>query len=146
MARRGGIEIDMCSVQLLADGHHVDEAGKLISCTYVDLRNPVDRSLITTLTKASSKRHAIPGCETIRLSKPSRFLDRGEGLIECGEEGSASGMSPETARTEHPPDPSGPARVIARAETRAGGQRLRVGRTRSATPARQPRADRRRVP
>ena len=58
-------------------GHHVDEAGNLISCTYVDLRDPVDRSPITTLTKASSKRHAR--------------------LIERGEEGSASGTSRETA-------------------------------------------------
>ena len=102
---------------MLADGHHVDEAGNLISCTYVDLRDPVDRSPITTLTKASSKRHAIPGCETMRLSKPSRFLDRGEGLIDRGEEGSAGGTSRKTARAEDPPDPSGPARAIARAET-----------------------------
>ena len=117
MARRGGTEIDMRSVQLLADGHHVDEAGNLIACTYVDLRDPVDRSPITTLTKASSKRHAVPGCETMRLSKPSRFLDRGEGLIERGEDGSASGTSRETARTEDRPDRSGRARAIARADT-----------------------------
>ena len=75
------------------------------------------KPLITTLTKASSKRHAIPGCETIRLSKPSRFLGRGEGLIERGQEGPAFGTSRDTARTEAPPDPSGPARAIARAGT-----------------------------
>ena len=34
-----------------------------------------------------------------------------------GEEGSASGTSRETARTEDPPDPSGPARAITRADT-----------------------------
>ena len=113
----GGTEINMRSFQLLTDGHHVDEAGNLIACTYVDLRDPVDRFPITTLTKASSKRHAIPGCETMRLSKPSCFLDRGEGLIERGEAGSAAGTSRETARTEDPPDPSGPARAIARAGT-----------------------------
>ena len=75
----------MRSFQYLADGHHVDDAGNLISCTYVDLRDPLDRSPITTLNKASSSRHAIPGCETIRLLKPSCFLGRGEGLIGSGE-------------------------------------------------------------
>ena len=56
----------MRSSQLLADGYHVDESGNVISCTYVNLRDPVDRSPITTLTKASSKRHVIPGSEMLR--------------------------------------------------------------------------------
>ena len=81
---------------------YFEPAGNLISCTYVDLRDPVDRPPITTLTKASSKRHGIPSCETIPLSKPSSFLDRGEGLIEFREEGPASGTSRETARTGGP--------------------------------------------
>ena len=65
---------------LLAEGHHVDDAGNLISCTYVDFRDPDERFPITTLRKASSKRHAIPGCETIRVSKPRCFLEQGEGI------------------------------------------------------------------
>ena len=75
----------MRSVEYLADGHHVDDAGNLIACTYVDFRDPAERFPITTLRKASSKRHAIPGCETIRISKPSSFLDQGEGLASDGE-------------------------------------------------------------
>ena len=51
----------MRTFEYLADGHHVDDAGSLISCTYVDFRDPAERSPITTLRKASSKRHAIPG-------------------------------------------------------------------------------------
>ena len=73
------------SFEYLADGHHVDDAGNLIACTYVDFREPAERFPITTLQKASSKRHAIPGCETIRISKPNRFVDQGEGLAEGGE-------------------------------------------------------------
>ena len=80
----------MRSVQFLADGHHVDEAGNLISCTYVDLRDSPGRSPITMLNKASSKRHAIPGCETVRLSKPSCFLGQGEGVRACGGQGRAA--------------------------------------------------------
>ena len=75
----------MRSFEYLADGHHVDDAGSLISCTYVDFRAPADRTPITTLMKASSNRHAIPGYGTIRISKPWCFLGRGEGLAGRGE-------------------------------------------------------------
>ena len=75
----------MDGFEYLADGHHVDDAGNLISCTYVDFRDPAERFPIATLQKASSKRHAIPGCETIRISKPGCFLDRGEGFASDGE-------------------------------------------------------------
>ena len=70
----------MGNVQYRADGHHVDEAGNLICCTYVDLRPAAGHLPVGALKKASSKRHAIPGCDTIRISKPSRFDDQGEGL------------------------------------------------------------------
>ena len=75
----------MAGFEHLADGHHVDDAGNLIACTYVDFRDPAERFPITVLQKASSKRHAIPGCETIRISKPGCFLDQGEGLASNGE-------------------------------------------------------------
>ena len=97
----------MRGVQYLADGHHVDDAGNLISCTYVDLRDPAERFPVTALRKASSKRHAIPGCETIRISKPACFLKQGEGLASGGESHhSASGwiycasIEPETAEEQ----------------------------------------------
>ena len=75
----------MGSFEYLPDGHHVDDAGNLIACTYVDFRDPAERFPITVLRKASSKRHAIPGCETIRISKPARLLEQGEGLNSDGE-------------------------------------------------------------
>ena len=63
----------MASFEYLADGHHVDDAGNLIACTFVDFRDPAERLSITALRKASSKRHAIPGCETIRISEARLF-------------------------------------------------------------------------
>lgn len=75
----------MASFEYVADGQHVDEAGNLIACACVDFRAPVERFPIAALQKASSKRHALPGCETIRISKPGRFLDHGEGLAGGGE-------------------------------------------------------------
>ena len=47
---------------------------------YVDFRDPAERFRITVLQKASSERHAIPGCETLRISKPACLLKQGEGL------------------------------------------------------------------
>ena len=67
----------MRGFQYLADGHHVDDAGNLIACTYVDFRSPTERAPITTLRKASPKQRAIPSCGTLRISKPSCFRDRG---------------------------------------------------------------------
>ena len=75
----------MDSFEYLADGHHVDDAGNLIACTYVEFRDPAERFPISVLRKASSKRHAIPGCETVRISKPACFLDQGEGFARDGE-------------------------------------------------------------
>ncbi len=74
----------MHSFQYLADGHHVDDAGNLIACTYVDFRSPAERFPITMLKKALSKRHAMPGCDTIRISKPSCFPGEG-GLPDAGD-------------------------------------------------------------
>ena len=81
----------MRGVLYLADGHHVDDAGNLFSCVYVDFRDTAERSPITSFQKASSKRCAIPGCETIRISKPSCFRDRGEGLVVRGDGSEAAG-------------------------------------------------------
>jgi len=102
----------MCGFQYLADGHHVDEAGNLISCTYVDFRDPAERFPITALQKASSKRHAIPGCETIRISKPRRFLGRGEELSHHREDEGEPDASREpddpSEPSTSPPEPSAP--------------------------------------
>ena len=61
----------MRGVPYRTDGDHVDEAGTLIGCTSVDLRHPAERRPLGRLKKASSTHHAIPGGETVRISKPS---------------------------------------------------------------------------
>ncbi len=83
----------MGSFEYLADGHHVDDAGNLIACTYVDFRDAAERAPITTLRKASPKQYAIPGCGTIRLSKPTWFGGRGEGFAIGPEPGTAAGAA-----------------------------------------------------
>ena len=92
----------MRGVQYLPDGHHVDDAGNLISCAYVDLRDPAERGPITTLRKASPERYAIPGCGTIRLSKPTGLVGRGEGLAVGPAAGTATGVSGDADRAANP--------------------------------------------
>ena len=75
----------MSDFEYLADGHHVDDAGNLIACTYVDFRDPASRFPVGALQKASSKRHAAAGCGTIRISKPACFVGQGEGIAGDGE-------------------------------------------------------------
>ena len=75
----------MANYECLADGHHVDDAGEPDRLYVRRLRDPSERLPVAALRKASSKRHAIPDCETIRLSKPACFLDRGEGFNDGGE-------------------------------------------------------------
>ena len=88
----------MGSFHYLADGHHVDDAGNLIACTYVDFRGSAERTPITTLLKVASRRHALPGCGTMRISKPSCFLERGEGLVmRGGERGDGYGRTSASA-------------------------------------------------
>ena len=82
----------MRSVEYLADGHHVDHEGNLIACTYVDFRDPAERCPVTVLQKASSKRHAVPGCETIRISKPSCCPGEGD-LAGAGDAVPAAGAA-----------------------------------------------------
>ncbi len=83
----------MRGVLYLADGHHVDDVGNLSSCVYVDFRDAAERSPITSLQKASSKRCAIPGCGTVRLSKLTGFDGRGERLTIGPEAGTADGAA-----------------------------------------------------
>lgn len=64
----------MHTLKYLAEGYHVDEVGNLIASAFVDLREPVDRSPVGTLRKASTRRHAIRENGTIRISKPLCLL------------------------------------------------------------------------
>ena len=52
----------MAGFEYLANGHHVDDAGNRMACTYGDFRDPAERYPITVLQKESWKRHATAGC------------------------------------------------------------------------------------
>ena len=89
---------------LMQEGFLIDDAGHMITTTYVDLRNAPNRTPITTLIKACEKQFAIEGCKRIRISKPTRFREYGENLIRDDGEGYASRTKFGAERVDDPHD------------------------------------------
>ena len=73
----------MGGFEYLADGHHVDDAGNLIACTYVDFRDPAERFAITVLQSlVEAARDSGLGERDLEAGL---LLDQGEGLTSDGE-------------------------------------------------------------
>ena len=71
------------------EGFVLDDAGNLITTTYIDLREDGSRTAIPALVKGCRREHAIEDVETILISKPERFREYGERLILDVQEGLA---------------------------------------------------------
>ena len=66
------------------------DAGSSVVVWRVDARSPADRVAVTTLVKCGRQDHAVRKLRTIRVSKPARFRNYGEGLIRDPSEGAAA--------------------------------------------------------
>ena len=66
------------------------DAGSSVGVWRVDARSPADRVAVTTLVKCGRQDHAARKLRTIRVSKPARFRNYGEGLIRDPSEGLAA--------------------------------------------------------
>ncbi len=71
------------------EGFVLDDAGNLITTTYIDLREEGSRTPIPALVKGCKRAHALEDGETILISKPERFQEYGEKLIRDPQEGLA---------------------------------------------------------
>lgn len=69
------------------EGFILDDAGNLITTSYIDLRDKDNRTTIQALVKGCKREHALEDGETILISKPSRFQEYGEALIRDEQEG-----------------------------------------------------------
>jgi len=82
------------------EGFVLDEAGNLITTSYVDPRAPRDRTVIRTLIKGCRREHALEDGETILISPVRRFREEGENLVRDKQEGLATveseAVEPET--------------------------------------------------
>ena len=92
------------NVMWVSEGFVLNDAGHLIQTNYIDLRDPSDRTPITSLVRGSERKYALEDGETILISKPARFREFGEELILDRQEGLAKEESvtvtEETARQQ----------------------------------------------
>ena len=72
------------------EGFVLNDAGHTIVTTYIDLRQPEDRSPITELVRGCERKYALEDCDTILISKPARYRSFGEELILDVQEGLAT--------------------------------------------------------
>ena len=74
---------------LVNEGFVLDEGGNLITTTYIDLRPEEERTPVPALFKGCKREHALDDGATILISKPARFREYGEELIQDLQEGFA---------------------------------------------------------
>ena len=94
----------MSNIFLMNEGEHIDNAGNLIWPIYVDVREPADRTPITTLIKGCRKQYAIETYKRVRISKPALFRKFGEKLIKDPAEMYASHTEIHTETISDPDD------------------------------------------
>ena len=71
------------------EGFVLDDAGNMITTTYIDLRPEGERAPILALVKGCRREHDLEDGETVLISQPARFREYGEGLIQDLQEGFA---------------------------------------------------------
>ena len=71
------------------EGFVLDDAGNMLTTSYIDLRDEGVRAVISSLVKGCRREHALEDGETLLISKPERFREYGVALIRDEQEGSA---------------------------------------------------------
>ena len=71
------------------EGFVLDDAGNIIVTMYIDLRPEGERIAIPGLVKGCNREHALENGATILISRPARFREYGEELIQDVQEGYA---------------------------------------------------------
>ena len=80
------VENDMLWIN---EGFVLDDAGNMITTSYIDLRDKDNRTVIPALVKGCKREHALEDGETVLISKLARFREYGEALIRDEQEGFA---------------------------------------------------------
>ena len=71
------------------EGFVLDDAGNMLTTSYIDLRDEAERTVIRSLVKGCKREHALEDGETLLISKPERFREYGVALIRDEQEGFA---------------------------------------------------------
>ena len=71
------------------EGFVLDDAGTMLTTSYIDLRDKGERPVIRSLVKGCKREHALEDGKTLLISKPERFREYGVALIRDEQEGFA---------------------------------------------------------
>ena len=71
------------------EGFVLDDAGNMLTTSYIDLRGGAERTVIRSLVKGCRREHALEDGKTLLMSKPERFREYGVVLIRDEQEGFA---------------------------------------------------------
>ena len=71
----------------IPEGFILDDAGNMLTTSYMDLRDKDERTPVRSLVKACKREHALEDGETVLISKPARFREYGVELIRDEQEG-----------------------------------------------------------
>ena len=88
----------------LNDANFVDDAGSLITSTFVDFRSADQRTPIHSLAKGCKRQHALETSATLRIARPATFRESGGGLIRDPKEGKATTTRVLAERIDDPDD------------------------------------------
>ena len=70
------------------EGFVLDDAGNMLTTSYIDLRDEGERTVIRSLVKGCRREHALKDGETVLISKPERFREYEVALIRDEQRGS----------------------------------------------------------
>ena len=79
-------EVDMLWIN---EGFVLDDAGNVLTTSYIDLRDEAERTVVRSLVKGCRREHALEDGETLLISKPERFREYGVEFIRDEQEGFA---------------------------------------------------------
>ena len=88
----------------LNDANFVDDAGSLITTTFVDFRSADQRTPIHSLAKGCERQYALETSATLRIARPCTFRASGGGLIRDPNEGKATTTRVLAERIDDPDD------------------------------------------
>ena len=71
------------------EGFVLDDAGTMLTTSYIDLRDKGERPVIRSLVKGCKREHALEDGKILLISKPERFREYGVALIRDEQEGFA---------------------------------------------------------
>ena len=71
------------------EGFVLDDAGNMLTTSYIDLRDEGERPMIQSLVKGCRREHALEDGETVLISKPERFREYEVASIRDEQEGFA---------------------------------------------------------